>query len=127
VNEPVFITRERVDVLHRRSLEAHGGQDGTRNEHGLESALAQPRNMFCYGQGDLFDLAAAYAYHIAENQPFIDGNKRTAITTALAFLELNGISTSAVTNAQLYDAMIGIAEKRLDKAGLAEVLRAELG
>ncbi len=79
--------------------------------------------MFCYGQGDLFDLAAAYAYHIAENQPFIDGNKRTAITTALAFLELNGISTSAVTNAQLYDAMIGIAEKRLDKAGLAEVFR----
>lgn len=127
MNEPGFITRERVDVLHRRSLEAHGGQDGTRNEHGLESAFAQPRNMFCYGQGDLFDLAAAYAYHIAENQPFIDGNKRTAITTALAFLELNGISTSAVTNAQLYDAMIGIAEKRLDKAGLAEVLRAELG
>jgi len=79
--------------------------------------------MFCYGQGDLFDLAAAYAYHIAENQPFIDGNKRTAITTALALLERHGRSTSAVTNAQLYDAMIGIAEKRLDKAGLAEVFR----
>jgi death-on-curing protein len=83
--------------------------------------------MFCYGQGDLFDLAAAYAYHIAENQPFIDGNKRTAITTALVFLELNGIATSAITNEQLYDAMIAIAEKRLDKAGLAAVLRTELG
>ncbi len=124
--EPLFITRERVDVLHRMSLEAHGGQDGLRNESGLESALAQPLNLFCYGQGDLFDLAAAYAYHIAENQPFIDGNKRTAVTTALAFLELNGIATSPITNDQLYDAMIGIAEKRIDKAGLAEIFRAEL-
>ena len=123
MNEPLFITRERVDVLHQRSLEEHGGQDGIRNEHGLESALAQPMNMLAYGQGDLFDLAAAYAYHLAENQPFIDGNKRTAITTALAFLELTGISTSAITNAQLYDAMIAIAAKRLDKAGLAAVFR----
>ena len=126
MNEPIFITRERVDALHKRSLQEHGGQDGTRNEHGLESALAQPRNMFCYGAGDLYDLAAAYAYHIAENQPFIDGNKRTAITTALAFLELNRVSTSAVTNAELYDAMIAIAEKRLDKAGLAAVFRSRL-
>jgi death-on-curing protein len=126
VNEPIFITRERVDALHRQSLEEHGGQDGIRNEHGLESALAQPQNVFFYGQGDLFDQAAAYAYHIAENQPFIDGNKRTAITTALAFLELNGTATLALTNEQLYDAMIGIAEKRLDKAGLAEVFRRNL-
>jgi death-on-curing protein len=126
VNKPAFITRERVDALHRRSLEEHGGQDGIRNEHGLESALAQPRNVFFHGQGDLFDLAAAYAYHIAENQPFIDGNKRTAVITALAFLELNGVSTSGLTNDQLYDAMIGIAEKRLDKAGLAEVFRQRL-
>lgn len=126
MNEPVFITRTRVDALHKRSLEEHGGQDGIRNEHGLESALAQPMNVFFYGRGDLFDLAAAYAYHIAENQPFIDGNKRTAITTALLFLEENGISTSAITNKELYDAMIGIAEKRLDKAGLAAVFRKPL-
>jgi death-on-curing protein len=124
--DPIFMTRERVDALHRLSLGQHGGQDGLRNEHGLESALAQPLNMFAYGQGDLFDLAAAYAYHIAENQPFIDGNKRTAITTALAFLEQNGVNTSAVTNAELYDAMIGIAEKRLDKPGLAKIFRSRL-
>jgi death-on-curing protein len=127
VNEALFITRERVDALHQRSLEEYGGQDGIRNEHGLESALAQPMNLFAYRQGDLFDLAAAYAYHLAENQPFIDGNKRTAITTALVFLELNGISTSAITNAQLYDAMIAIAEKRLDKAGLAAMFLTRLG
>ncbi len=84
-------------------------------------------NVFFYGQGDLFDLAAAYAFHLAQNQPFIDGNKRTAITTALAFLELNGVSTSAIPNNELYDAMIAIAEKRLDKTGLAEIFRRQIG
>lgn len=124
--DPIFMTRERVDGLHRLSLEQHGGQDGLRNEHGLESALAQPMNLHFYGQGDLFDLAAAYAYHLAENQPFIDGNKRTAITTALFFLEQNGVNTSPLTDAELYDAMIGIAEKRVDKAGLAALFRRSL-
>ncbi len=126
MKEPHFVSREQVDAIHRLSLQLHGGQDGLRNEHGLESALAQPQHAFHYGQGDLFDLAAGYAYHIAENQTFLDGNKRTAISTALVFLELNGISTSAVTNVHLYDAMIAIAEKRLDKAGLAAVLRSQL-
>lgn len=120
------MARAEVEAIHRRSLDEHGGQDGIRNEHGLESALAQPLHVHFYGQGDLFDIAAAYAFHIAENQTFIDGNKRTAITTALLFLERNGVATSAVTNDQLYDAMIAIAEKRLDKAGLAEVYRAQL-
>ncbi len=120
------MTRARVETFHRRSLEEHGGQDGIRNEHGLESALAQPMNVYFHGQGDLYDMAAAYAYHLAENQPFIDGNKRTAIVTTLMFLESNGISTSAITNGQLYDAMIAIAEKRLDKTGLAAVFRQQL-
>ncbi|MDB6167836.1 MAG: death on curing protein [Verrucomicrobia bacterium] len=101
---PIFVDRRRVEGIHRRSLEEEGGQDGIRNEHGLESAIAQPQNVYHYGQGDLYDLAAAYAYHLAENQPFIDGNKRTAIATALTFLEHNGVSTSRLTNAELYDA-----------------------
>ena len=126
MNEPIFVTRERVDGLHQRSLEEHGGQAGLRNENGLESALAQPMQVFFYGQGYLFDLAAAYAYHLAENQPFIDGIKRTAITTALAFLELNEVSTSALTDAELYEVMIAIAEKRLNKAGVAAVFRQRL-
>ncbi|HEY0968206.1 MAG TPA: type II toxin-antitoxin system death-on-curing family toxin [Opitutaceae bacterium] len=126
MKEPLFITRKWVDALHRQSLEEHGGQDGIRNEHGLESALAQPRNVFYYGQGDLFDLAAAYAFHLAENQPFIDGNKRTAITTALTFLDLNGVHTSPITDQTLYDAMIAIADKRLDKAELAALFRSQL-
>jgi len=79
--------------------------------------------VFAYGSGDLADMAAAYAYHFAENQTFIDGNKRTAVLTALFFLELNGVNTSPLSNAELYDAMIGIAEKRLDKARLAALFR----
>lgn len=112
MKEPRFVTREIVDALHRLSLEEHGGQDGLRNEHGLESALAQPHHVFTYANGDLAALAAAY-----------DGDKRTAVLTALYFLELNGVDTTSFTDAELYDAMIGIAEKRFDKASLAEIFR----
>ena len=84
-------------------------------------------HLFAYGQPDSFDLAAAYAFHLAENQPYLDGNKRTAVTTALVFLELNEIDTSAIADSELYDAMIGLAAKRLDKAGLAALLRRWLG
>lgn len=126
MNELRFVDRATVDALHQLSLEEHGGQDGLRNEHGLESALAQPQHLHHYGQSDLAGLAAAYAYHIAENQPFIDGNKRTAILAALYFLEMNGVNTSSPTNAELYDAMIGIAEKRFDKPALAALFRRHL-
>lgn len=71
---------------------------------------------------DLYGIAAAYAYHIAQNQPFIDGNKRTAVMSALAFLKLNGQSRIVDWKA-LYDAMIAIAEKKMTKAGLAQLLR----
>lgn len=121
------MTRAWVDTLHQRSLAEHGGQDGLRDEHRLESALAQPLHLFTYGQPDFFDLASAYAFHLAENQPYLDGNKRTAVTTALVFLELNGINTTAIADSELYDAMIGLAAKRLDKAGLAALLRRRLG
>jgi len=124
---PEFVSRAQVEAIHRRSLEEHGGQDGVRDEHSLESALAQPMHVWHYASGDLCDLAAAYAFHLAENQPFVDGNKRTAVVTALAFLERNGVATSALDDDRLYDAMIAIAERRLDKAGLAEVFRRQLG
>ena len=126
MNEPAFISRATVEMIHRRSLDLHGGQDGIRDENSLESAVAQPMNVHGYGQGDLYDMAAAYAFHLAQNQPFIDGNKRTAIATALLFLEGNGISLQAIADGILYDAMIAIAEKRLDKAGLAAVFRTHL-
>ena len=79
-------------------------------------------NDYFYGKADLCGVAAAYAFHIAQAQAFLDGNKRTAIATALTFLDLNGVVTGTNTRS-LYDAMIGIAEHRLNKAGLAEVFR----
>jgi death-on-curing family protein len=73
-------------------LEQHGGQDGVRDPWALESAVIHPRNVFYYAQGDLFDVAAAYAFHLAESQAFLDGNKRTGIAVALVFLRLNGVT-----------------------------------
>lgn len=125
MNEPVFLSREAVDLIHEASLREFGGGDGLRNEHGLESALAQPMHEFYYREADLFQIAAAYAYHIAENQPFIDGNKRTGLLGALNFLAANGIAANEPVE-EFYDAMIALAEKRLDKPGLAAVFRSHL-
>ncbi|HKB56134.1 MAG TPA: type II toxin-antitoxin system death-on-curing family toxin [Lacunisphaera sp.] len=127
MNEPLFLSREEVLGIHRFSLEQHGGLDGLREPGLLDSALMQPEATYFYGQGDLADIAAAYAFHIAQNQPFLDGNKRAAMGAALSFLELNGFDSDRFDGAQLYDAMIGIAEKRLDKVGLAVMFRAHLG
>lgn len=123
MNEPVFLSHDTVMEIHRYSLQQHGGLDGLRDSGLLASALIQPEAAYYYGQGDLPAIAAAYAFNIAQNQPFTDGNKRTAITCALTFLDLNGIDPSRYDGTLLYDAMIAIAEKRLDKAGLAEIFR----
>lgn len=126
MNEPVFLSREAVDLIHEASLRAFGGADGVRDENALESALAQPMHEHFYRQSDLFHIAAAYAFHIAENQPYIDGNKRTGLLSALNFLAENGIISDRPVD-DYYDAMIGIAEKRIDKTGLAAIFRRHLG
>ncbi len=125
MNEPVFLPREAVDLIHKASLQAFGGADGVRGENALGSALAQPMHEYLYRQADLHQIAAAYAFHIAENQPYIDGNKRTGLLSALNFLAQNGIVADQPVD-EFYDAMIAIAEKRLDKAGLAAVFRRHL-
>lgn len=126
MKEPLFLSEADVLWLHRSGLERHGGMDGIRDPVALASALHSPEAVWFYAQGDLLDLAAAYAFHLAQNQPFVDGNKRVAVTAALVFLEINGISTSRCPDDALYDAMIALAEKRLDKTGLAAVLRRQL-
>jgi death-on-curing protein len=90
----------------------------------LASAVAMPQASFG-GEllhEDLCAMAAAYAFHIAQNQPFVDGNKRTAVLAAIVFLDLNGIEILEATD-ELYDAMIGIAERRLGKEDVAAVFR----
>lgn len=124
--DPSFVEFEQVLDLHDESLRRHGGSPGIRDEAALRSAVAQPLNDFFYGRSDLFGIAAAYAFHIAQAQAFLDGNKRTGIAAAVAFLHANNVRTPENT-ARLYDAMIGIAERRLSKADLAAVFREIFG
>ena len=120
--EITFLSVEAVLDLHLESLRRHGGSDGIRDQAGMESAIAQPQNDFFYGGADVFGIAAAYAFHIAESQAFMDGNKRTGAASALAFLMRNGVD-APVDDGSVYNALMGIADKRLDKTGLIEVFR----
>ncbi len=99
---------------------------GTRSETGIESALAAPINDHFYRGADLFEIAAAYAYHIAQAQAYLDGNKRTAAACALAFLELNGVLTDGDAF-PLYEALVAVGERRMTKAELAVRFRALFG
>jgi death-on-curing protein len=90
MNEPEWILRETVLALQEQSLALFGGLGGIRDEGMLDSALQRPVNLFAYGQPDVFELASAYAFGLAKNHPFFDGNKRIAFITAIVFLELNG-------------------------------------
>ena len=87
---PIWVDRATVLIGHAESLAAHGGAGGVRDLGLHESALARPQNLHAYGEGDAAALAAAYAFGIVRNHPFVDGNKRTAFLTAALFLELNG-------------------------------------
>lgn len=120
--QPKFLALAQVMRAHRASLEAHGGLDGVRDAGAIEAAMASAQNVWFYGAGDLFDIAAAYAFHLAEAQAFLDGNKRTAVMCALTFLKVNGLYAPP-NQTELYDAMIAISARRMDKAGLAAVLR----
>ncbi len=90
-----WVPKGTVFGIHPKSLAAFGGAEGMRDEGLLESALARPENLSAYGDPDAFDLAAAYAFGIVRNHPFVDGNKRSAFVTAALFLELNGHSLEA--------------------------------
>ena len=90
MNEPEWVLREVVLMLHEQSLAQFGGSAGMRDEGMLDSALGRPQNLFAYGNPTLFDLAASYAFGLVKNHPFIDGNKRTGFVVAVTFLECNG-------------------------------------
>lgn len=122
MNEPRFLELQEVLYLHDESLARFGGSAGIREPGLFESALGSARNAYWYGHGDLFEIAAAYAFHIAESQAFVDGNKRTAASAAIMFLRINQVSFPQ-DDGTVYEAMIEIAKKRLDKPGLANVLR----
>ena len=93
MQEPVWIDKPEVLAVHAMQLAQHGGLNGIRDESLLDSALAKPRNVFAYAeQPTLPLLAASYAFGIARNHPFLDGNKRTALVVCEGFLRLNGFN-----------------------------------
>jgi death on curing protein len=107
-----------VYAIHDRQLAEHGGLDGIRDAGALESALARPRNQAAYGAPDAADLAASYAYGIARNHGFADGNKRTAWVVARLFLADNG-SRLAFDKIEAIRTMEAVASGALDETGLA--------
>lgn len=123
-SDPIFLTVEDVLALHDDQVRLFGGSDGIRDSGALDSAVAMPESTFdgSFLHEDVFQMAAAYAFHIAENQPFVDGNKRTGLNAAIVFLDLNGWLVLD-PGERLADAMLALASRRLDKLGLAHLLR----
>lgn len=120
--EPVWVLKSAVLAFHLRQLTEHGGGEGVRDEGLLDSALDRPLNKFAYEDPDLFTLAASYAYGIATNHPFVDGNKRTAYVTALTFLRLNGFRVDA-SQTEKYDIFIRLAAGEVGESELARWFR----
>ncbi len=120
---PEFLTHEDILEIHALQLDRYGGGDGIRDRGLLESAAAQPMATFDgeFVHDGLFEMAAAYLFHIVSNHPFIDGNKRTGLLSALVFLDLNGIIIDGETET-LYDLTMAVAEGRADKAKITETL-----
>ena len=108
--------------IHSEQLALFGGPDGLRDRGLLESALARPINKHAYGDDDLASLAASYAFGIARNHPFVDGNKRVAFAAFLVFLGLNGV-TFRVAPAQATASILALAAGEIDEAGFARWVR----
>ncbi len=117
-----WIDRRLLVVLHDESLAAHGGASGLRDAGLLASALARPENLAAYGQPDLAELAASYAFGLAKNHPFVDGNKRAAFLSVGLFLGLNGHRLTA-TQAEATVAVFGLASGEIDEATFAAWIR----
>ena len=122
--EPRFLTLAEIFEIHADQIGRYGGSVGVRDAGMLESALAQPSAGFGqeYFHTDVFEMAAAYAYHLALNHPFVDGNKRAGLAAALIFLELNHV-TIRDPKGKLHAAIIETAKGSMPKSVLAEVFR----
>jgi death-on-curing protein len=121
---PVFLSLGEVLEIHRDQIERYGGDPGIRDLGLLQSALAMPGAGFGgrYLHSDLFAMAAAYLFHIVQNHPFADGNKRTGAVAALVFLSLNGIEIDA--DEEEFESMVlSVAQGRSDKAAVTEFFR----
>jgi death on curing protein len=121
----IWITRAVAIAAHAEQLAEHGGGEGVRDLGLLEGAMARPQNLSQYGEPDIAELAASYAFGIARNHPFVDGNKRTAAVVSETFLVLNGGSLLA-SDAELVVAFVALAAGELSEEELATWFREHL-
>ncbi len=126
IDEIVWVNVNAVHPIHERQIAEHGGSSGVRDEGLLLSALARAENLYAYGDNvDLAALAASYAFGIAKNHPFIDGNKRTALVVMRTFLLLNGAEFVA-TPEDKYTTILKLAEGAISEEELAAWIRTKL-
>ena len=122
MTEPEWLDTDIVLDIHAEQLAVFGGGDGIRDLGLLESALARPLNKFAYGEIDIAALAAAYAFGIARNHPFVDGNKRAAFGAMIVFLGLNEIDLD-VPPEDATAIILEVAAGEIDEDGLTRWLR----
>ena len=125
MTEPVWLSVAMIVAIHDEQLAIHGGTPGTRDAGLLASALDRPRNKWAYESPDLAELASAYAYGIAQNHPFVDGNKRTSLLAIYTFLGLNDIDF-VVPEAEAAAMMIALAAGEISEKSLARWIRDNL-
>ena len=120
-----WVAKSVVLAIHEHQIAEHGGTQGIRDIGLLESALARPENLAAYGEPDVAALAASYAFGIARNHPFLDGNKRTSYVVTLVFLRLNGrdVEADEATRLQIW---LSLAAGDLTEEQLTEWLRSHL-
>jgi death on curing protein len=123
--EPVWITAAQLHAVHLAQLREHGGTPGVRDEGLLDSALNRARNKFAYGEHDLAVLAAAYAFGLAKNHAFVDGNKRSAFQGMYLFLGLNGHDIDA-SEPEVVDVVTRLASGRMTEAAFAQWVRTHM-
>jgi death-on-curing protein len=125
VSEPRWLDHDIVIDVHAEQLALFGGAEGIRDRGVLESALSRPINKFHYGENDIAALAAAYAFGIARNHPFVDGNKRAAFASIIVSLGLNGIDFD-VPPEEATAMILGLAAGEIGEEGLARWIRENL-
>ena len=128
MKEITFLSVDDVLLLHTDTIDIDGGSHGVRDHGLLDAAVAMPRQQFGgqYLHEDIAAMAAAYLFHIAQNHPFIDGNKRAAVMSSLAFLRLNDVDISMASQ-ELEETTRRVASGELSKETLTQWLRAQIG
>jgi death-on-curing protein len=123
MNKPAWLNRERIEFIHQQSIELAGGSHGLRDAGLLESALARARNLYAYGETDIFQLAASYAEAISQNHPFVDGNKRVVFTAADTFLDKNGYELMPCKGDEHADMIENLAQSHISREDSAQHFR----